>query len=272
MRSQKQDHLWNWLIGGSLITALSIVSIVIGVQRLTSDVLDSQGLDVPESEPMMEIGGVRRPLSDFQSQADRKRARNSIDDSEPSNNRGFTARKELKVTGERKVEFIVPQVNSNDNPQAAQILEAYTSGTNPERLTPMVAPKPFDLESYQSDPQSYLSTIEPGRVWQAAEPGQDVLVLTAVSPSYQQITQGEAVRLKTIAAKNAPVTFTTFDTGMFQNDLPSITVAADEKGFAEVTYTAPAGTVADVNIGAASPMTSGLLHFRLFVLERASNQ
>ena len=58
-----------------------------------------------------------------------------------------------------------------------------------------------------------------------------------------------------------PVTFTSFDLGAFQNKLTSITVQADIDGFAEVTFIATEGTIADCKILASCPETSGRIKF-----------
>ena len=59
-----------------------------------------------------------------------------------------------------------------------------------------------------------------------------------------------------------PVTFTSFDLGVFdKSQLTTVTVQADGRGVAEAVFTAPPGTVDDVRIMAASPVTTGQVRF-----------
>ena len=79
------------------------------------------------------------------------------------------------------------------------------------------------------------------------------------------IEQGQTVTLRAVAVPGAPVTFTSFDLGAFENQLTSITVRADAEGLARAQFTGTPGTVQDVRILAASPMTSGQLHYTVRV-------
>ena len=60
---------------------------------------------------------------------------------------------------------------------------------------------------------------------------------------------------------HAPVTFTSFDGGAFQNLLTSITVQADERGLASAQMTGTTGVLGDVHILAGSPVDSGQARF-----------
>jgi hypothetical protein len=53
--------------------------------------------------------------------------------------------------------------------------------------------------------------------------------------------------------------------GAFDNNLNSITVRADERGRARVKFTATPGTINDIHILAASPVTSGRMRYLLNV-------
>ena len=78
--------------------------------------------------------------------------------------------------------------------------------------------------------------------------------------------QGETIPLQVRALPNAPVSFSSFDLGRFQNHLTSITVEANDAGVATVQFTAPPGTINHVNILVASPMTAGQAKFVVEVL------
>lgn len=160
------------------------------------------------------------------------------------------------------------QLTSATNEEVAGVIDAFHSGTHPERLTPTVMPAPFDQAAYQQDPEAYLRVVEPGRVWQSAQPGPGTRRLRALSPKSVQMRQGEAVRLRVLAEPGGPVTFTSFDLGVFSNQLVSQTVQASDEGVAEATFSAPTGTLFDVHIVAASPLSSGRVEFLVHVLER----
>lgn len=126
---------------------------------------------------------------------------------------------------------------------------------------PAIPPTPFDKKSYNLNPEKYLSVVEPGRVFQTAQPSATTAKLTALSRRYVQIQQGETVPLRVRALPGMPVTFTSFDLGQFENQLTSITVKADRYGIATVKFTGTTGTINDVSILAASPSTSGQARF-----------
>ena len=152
------------------------------------------------------------------------------------------------------------------NPGVRAVAEAHATGRFPERLTPSVLPAPFDLAAYESDPDAYLNTPEPGRVWQPAQPGSSVPRIIAAGPRYHEIAGGESVPLEVEVPPRMPVTFTSFDLGEFQNRLTTITVAANDGGAAVGRFTASSGTVNYVTILAASPVTSGQIQFVVNVL------
>ncbi|WP_146414996.1 hypothetical protein [Crateriforma conspicua] len=162
----------------------------------------------------------------------------------------------------------MPGAKSDDHPAVASVLASQGTAEYRKRTDPMMTPEAFDAGAYRSDPMGYVKAVVPGRVWQTAQPGPGVPVLASRSKLYQAVVQGEAVRLRVVTAAGAPVTFTTFDLGSFENRLPSITVAADDQGVAEASFTGTPGTINDVNILAASPMASGQLHFMVHVLGR----
>jgi hypothetical protein len=58
-----------------------------------------------------------------------------------------------------------------------------------------------------------------------------------------------------------PCTFSSFDLGHFQNQLTSVSVAANDQGVAEVDFFGAPGTINEVKILASSPVTSGQIRF-----------
>lgn len=198
------------------------------------------GSDVSRDE-LVEIGGVRRPITDIRP-VDRRNDRNAGGD--PSIDYGTT-----------------PPVPRDANPHVRSVAEALETGEYPERLSPLHTPKPFDREAYLADPQAYLDVVEPGRVWQVAQPGPGIPRLSSLSRPLNRIEQGQSIVLKVKAIPGAPVTFTSFDLGAFENQLTSITVQADAEGVAAATFTGTPGTYNDVNILAGSPMTAGQIKF-----------
>ncbi|MDA3963817.1 MAG: hypothetical protein PF961_23760 [Planctomycetota bacterium] len=156
-----------------------------------------------------------------------------------------------------------PGVPGDANPNVASVVEALANpAAHPERLSPMHAPAPFNAEAYLSNPQAYLDVVEPGRVFQAAQPGEAPRLRPAVAER-QRVVQGEQVALSVKGVPSGmPVTFTSFDLGVFaENRLTSVTVPADDRGLATVHLEGTPGTIADVGILAASPATSGHIRF-----------
>ncbi|HYE04513.1 MAG TPA: hypothetical protein VEL07_03230 [Planctomycetota bacterium] len=154
---------------------------------------------------------------------------------------------------------INPPAPTND--ASAVIAEALADGRHPERLSALAAPTPFDLAAYRADPRPYLAGVEPGRVFQTAQPGSAVPALKTVGASHRRIRTGATVRLLVSAPPGAPVSWTSFDCGRFaDNGVTAITTAADADGIASVTFEATPGTTGDVDILAGSPLASGQLH------------
>jgi hypothetical protein len=158
-----------------------------------------------------------------------------------------------------------PPVKGDANENVKSVVEAVRSKTNPERLSVMIAPKPFDAEAYKADPKKYLNTVEPGRAFQPLQPGEGVPILKPVSPAFVQIPQNGSAPLRVQTTPNGVATFTSFDLGRFSNQLTSITVQADAQGIAETTFFGAPGTIEDVHIVCASPMTSGTIRFTVNV-------
>jgi hypothetical protein len=191
------------------------------------------------------VGGVRRRASDV------RRAKPEPDEIAEEEDEAS------KTLGYGKT----PKVPLGANPNVKSAVEAIKSKKFPERLTPMIAPKPFDPKAYAENPQAYLDVVEPGRAFAPAAPGKGIPRLRRISPYFQKVAQGGSVKLRASAKPGAPVTFTSLDLGQFSNQLTSITVAANDQGVAEAEFTATPGTIEDVRIIAAGPATSGQMRF-----------
>lgn len=155
----------------------------------------------------------------------------------------------------------LPAIKGDANPQVKKLVESFRDKKHPERFSTLIQPPPFDAKAYQADPESYLEVVEPGRVFQTAQPGRDVPRLMAAGFEYQKVNQGEPLKLSVQAPPGAPVTFTSFDTGQFSNLLSSITIKAGKDGLAEAEFVATPGTVGNINVLAGSPLASGQVKF-----------
>lgn len=162
-------------------------------------------------------------------------------------------------------------LDPSDGPAVAAAIEAFEHGGHPERLSPTVLPAKFDVAKFRSDPESYINVSEPGRVWQAAQPGPEVTPLRRKSPFRSTVKQGESIRLQVRAAEGAPVSFTCFDIGMFGNRLTSQTVVTSSEGVAEVIFTAFPGRFGEISIFSASPLHSGRLEFLVQVPQESGS-
>jgi len=232
----------------AVLGLLAIVAVFVILLRLGAPARPIAGkhpvrVDPKTGERYIVVGGVRRPASDL---------------AEPSRDDTPAAADYEKYDALVGRAPIVPR---DANPMVASVAEALETGAHPERLSLLADPQPFNREEYLRNPQAYLNVMEPGRVWQPAQPGPEVPRLKRIGERMISLTQQDTYSLKVQAVPKAPVTFTTFDLGEFQNQLPSITVAADDQGIAVARFTATPGTVDAIHILAASPMTSGQLQF-----------
>lgn len=163
---------------------------------------------------------------------------------------------------------VIPAIEAR-NPQVSSVIEALKTGKHPERLNPLIAPKPFDASAYRSDRKAYLDTAEPGRVFQRLpDSAAEAPFIRPVTPFSQDVRQGESVTITVKAAPGYPVTFTSFDAGAFENGLTTMTVEADAGGAASVRFLGMPGTVLASNILAASPMSRGQARFQMNTLVR----
>lgn len=201
------------------------------------------GADLEADPEYIIVGGVRRKATDVNA-----------------------ARAVASANNQPRVDVGTAQpVSVGVNPQVESVVEAIRTGEHPERLSPLLRPEPFDRDAFTKDPQAYLDTVEPGRVFQTAQPGPGVEVLRQLSPRHITIKQGESVTLRVQAVPDAPVTFKSFDLGRFENDLTTISVQANEEGIAEAEFLGSPGTYNNVNILAGSPLTAGQVKFVVFV-------
>jgi hypothetical protein len=159
----------------------------------------------------------------------------------------------------------VPPVRGDLNPQTASVVEALKDHTHPERLSTLIQPPPFDAEAFRRDPAAYINVVQPGRVFQTAQPGPQTPVLHPLTPTQVSITQDGQAILRVISQPLSPVSFTTFDLGRFGNSLTAQTVIADATGVASVTFSAGPGTIDAVHVLAGSPVASGQVAFDIQV-------
>ena len=181
--------MWGWLLAG-VAGVLLLAMWAFRGRELPPGVARPAGERLTRNESV-EVGGVKRPVTDIRRPESRKTTK----------------------SGESPLRHALPRlpIEKSDHPQVASVLEAVRSGSHPERLSALVPPKAFDPAAYAADPQAYLSTSEPGRVWQVAQPGRGVPRLVSLAPEMQQVEQGEPVLLKVKVVASAPVTFTSFD-------------------------------------------------------------
>lgn len=204
---------------------------------------DSKALQQPAPDGFRWVGGVLRPITDIQ---ERKPL-------------------ELPKIGAEAIGKRMgrsPVLEPDTNPNTRSVAEALQNPSQyPERLNPLFPAKDFDPDAFRADPESYLSVVEPGRIWQSLPRGDGVKSIKRRSPLYQNVIQGETVSLRVQAAPASPVTFHSFDLGHFTNSLTTISVQADGDGIASVDFTASTGTFGELNILASSPQNSGQANF-----------
>ena len=249
-----------WLALGVAITALVAVTLFVGQKpdedRQQQEVVLEEGQNKkPPAEPAdgkkipdgyVRIGGVDRPETDVKPEFDSELPDKS-------------------TQGQEMGYGLSPPFDPDANPQTRSVADALTQKKFPERLSPAISPKAFDRKAFKANPNAWVNTIEPGRVFQPAQPGRATPRILTFSRRYQRITQGETVALRVRVTPGAPVTFTSFDLGAFENQLTSINVLANLRGVATARFTGTAGTINDVRILAASPIASGQVNFRVNV-------
>lgn len=221
----------------------------------------TDGMVDPESGDII-AGGVERPRTDLE-----RDTPTTPEDAEATSG------------GKDPLDYgTTPGVAINTNEQTQAVAEAIKTGRHPERLSVSVAsktarnfdPEKFDPESDAYDEEyrsTYLASPEPGRVWFPAQPAEGVERIQPLMPQFVQVEQGEDITLRVSGQPGQPVTFTSFDLGMFENQLTTMTVVANAQGVAEVQFRGPPGTIADVKIMAASPVLSGQVRLTVNVVD-----
>lgn len=168
-----------------------------------------------------------------------------------------------------KPEGFPAPVLASTNAQTLMVAEALKTGANPERYSSFIVPESFDADAFKADPEGYAKkyaeVVEPGRVYASAQPIDGITSIRCDGDRLHRVKQGEVVRLNVESAPFAPVTFTSQHLGHFPNSLSSITVVADAQGKATAEFTAASGTKDNVDILAASPVTSGQVRFVVIV-------
>ena len=202
------------------------------------------------------VGGVQRPASDVALGKDTKPGTK-----EPP----------------KKPHGYAPPISPDSNEQTKLVAEALQARQKPERYSSFVTPDDCDKAAFEADPKGYAtkyaSEVAPGRVFAPAQPGEGVTPIKADSARLHRVKQGESVRLSVKVTPNAPVTFSSHDLGSFENKLTTTTVVADENGIASANFTAGGGTIDQVYVLAASPVTSGQTTFTIDVsLPLAANR
>ncbi len=226
-----------------LTISLLLVYLPIAPSKVTSASFISEG----EDDSFLVKGGVRRPKSEYVSSEKENRW------SEPD---------QLSHIKEKGIDAYgwMPAFDTN-NSKAMQ--DATRELKSAEGTSLFSDDSSFREEEYKSDKSKYLNRFAPFRVFSPAQPGEGIPVLVRVSNHDISVIQGEAVSLEVEGLPNMPVTFTSFDGGVFSNDLPSICVESDDKGRAKATFNCTPGVVASVKILAASPLATGIVEFHL---------
>ncbi len=260
MTAKRIDRKSLVLVFAALVP-LVLVSAYFALRSIELPEHAEDGLAIDRRFQSMVVGGVERPISELETGPRVAAFENRKQSRQISRANGGD--------GEFDPVGISPTFTGKENESIKLVAEAVRTGSSPERLTPMILPHPFDQSAFESTPEKYLIGVEPGRVWQAAHPGPGVLPLRAGSPERATIKQSESVRLVVRTVAGAPATFTAFDSGSFENLAASITVMADGQGLASASFTGTSGTVGSSNILAASPLSSGQIHFIVEVLPRS---
>ena len=154
-----------------------------------------------------------------------------------------------------------PLVPTDHNKSTKKVAAALKNKKHPERVSSYIAPAPFDEKKFRADPNAYLAEVEPGRIYQSAQPGKNVPRIKILSKAFSNVVQGEKVFFKVKVNSGDPVTFHSSEMGEFSNRLSTITVRANEEGVAKAEFLTTPGMQGLVNVLVASPRTSGQAHF-----------
>lgn len=190
----------------------------------------------PLPEGWVEVGGVRRPMTDVE------RKRNLKQKTTPTGYHPGGS----------------PRVKKDANVYAKSVYEARNNKKLQYRFSSMQTAPKFDRKAYDKDPKKYLQEVAPGRINQALPAGKDVTPIKRVGKYiYDNVVQGESVKLQVKTEPNVPTTFHTNRLGHFkENQLTTITVASNEEGIAEVEFEISGGTQDSIDVRAVSPVHS----------------
>jgi hypothetical protein len=157
--------------------------------------------------------------------------------------------------------------SDRDAPEEAE--SAVRRRTALSRQSSIAALKPFNAVEFEANPDAYLREVEPGRCFQTARAkGPDDVRLKLASSAFVTISRGETAVLKVKGAPRAPVTFTSFNGGVFEESrLGSVTVRADAEGLAEARFSVGPGIAGDLRIQVGSPLAVGAQKFLVRVAE-----
>ena len=254
--NSKSQNKLGFILAAGILIPLVVMAWIINTREEVQPANADSTRPPKRSVRMIEVGGIQRPaphpLSDAMFAESERYADQLVSRINEANKKG--------IVPEPPNKKLTKGMNANID----SVIEAHETGKFPERLSPLFKPKPFDAKAFKRDPQAYLDIVEPGRAWQSAPPGDDVKSI-GTNRETHAVKAGESVRLYALAEASGPVTFTSTDLGAFSNDLASITVLANENGWAEANFNATVGTTGDVYISASSPLTSGRLRFRVRV-------
>ena len=239
------------------------------------------------------VGGVWRPKRDIQFDRSVK-ATGSEDSDKPQSVADFLPKTpqpgiapRLKGDENAQVAGLLAEIRGNNQEDVAATTQetapqtndrrvgdqSLQPGDNPRVVSSWFKPEAFDREAYLANPEAYLNLIRPSRVFDPAQPGEDVVPLEPISNGFHEILQGEQVVLKVQAEAGMPVAFYTPQVGHFtENQLKSVTVKADDEGIATATFNAATGSMGVVDVMAASPVHSRQLQFRVNVLLPEQNR
>ena len=172
---------------------------------------------------------------------------------------------------------VIHKSDAATNPHLATVIEALDSGKYPERLSPQIAPKPFDYESWKKNTNNfrstYLQTIEPSRIhFHKAKPGPKVKAIRSKSADKEDVKTGDTVELIAQAAPNSPVTWFVSSGGLFtESKLNTVTTLSDSNGIAKAHWYAAPGATEEVEISASSPFNASMASFFISISNQNSN-
>ncbi|MCM8529209.1 MAG: hypothetical protein NE327_21990 [Lentisphaeraceae bacterium] len=159
-----------------------------------------------------------------------------------------------------------PPITEDQIAESQQLQSVIEATKDPKklgsRLSPLVKAAPFDKQRFLNDESyklEYLSTAEPGRVYQTDSESE--YKITRVSPYYQEVVQGESVTISVKAQPMMPVSIASFDLGKFANHLTYQTVLADSSGVATFEFFGMEGTFNDANLLVSGVTSRGQVKF-----------